>query len=184
MPLQIHHRAHSLENILKRPITHLIDTCESEECYMRITIRAIWAAALFSLLAIMTPNHAAAQITGHIDATLKHSFIVSTKTLPPGQYTFRMEQGTDGNVLIVSSANGKDSDQAVVRQSEASSTPAHTELIFRRYGNKEFLNKIYEGGNKEGIVVADLSGEEKELQAQGQKPTEHSEPAHSKAAGQ
>lgn len=151
---------------------------------MRITVRAIWTVGLFSLLTIITPNHAAAQITGHIDATLKHSFIVSTKTLPPGQYSFRMEQGSNGSVLIVSSLNGKDSDQALVNQSAAPSTPAHTELIFSRYGNKEFLSKIYEGGNKSGIAVADLSGEEKELQAQGQKPTEHSEPAHSKAAGQ
>ena len=63
----------------------------------------------------------------------------------------------------------------MVRESIARTAPAHTELVFNRYGNKEFLRKIYEAGNKTGVTVSETSKEEQELQQQGQKPVEHTE---------
>jgi hypothetical protein len=100
---------------------------------------------------------------------------VSTKTLPAGKYVFQMNQGSDLGVMTVSTADGSNSDQFMVRESIAPKTPAHTELVFNRYGNKEFLNKVYEGGNKTGVALMEPSKMEKELQAQGQHPVTHTE---------
>lgn len=144
---------------------------------MRITATSLWTAILFSQVWFLTPSRAGAQITGQVEATISHSFIVSTKTLPAGQYTFRMEGGSDGAIMTVSSEDGKNADQFMVRSSEASSTPAHTELVFRRYGDQEFLSKVYESGNRLGVAVSETSKVEKQLQAQGQQATEHTEPA-------
>ena len=36
-----------------------------------------------------------AQITNPIRAHIDHSFVISDKTLPPGEYTFRIMQGSD-----------------------------------------------------------------------------------------
>jgi len=144
---------------------------------MRVTANTLLSVGLFSLLSFVSASNTSAQITNRVEATISHSFIVSTKTLPPGKYTFQMEQGSDNGVMIVTSADGKNSDQFIVRESQAAATPAHTELTFRRYGNKEFLSKIFEGGNKLGVSISEPSKLEKELQAQGQKPTEHTEAA-------
>ncbi|MBV8073234.1 MAG: hypothetical protein JO270_25275 [Acidobacteriaceae bacterium] len=134
-------------------------------------------SALFSLLALGAAHSANAQITDQVEATIPHSFVVGTKTLPPGKYVFQMQQGSSGGVMTVTSADGKDSDMFTVRESQARSVPAHTELVFRRYGDQEFLTKIYEGGNRLGVAVAGQSKMEKELVAQGQKATEHTETA-------
>ena len=142
---------------------------------MQFTGSTILTAGLFSLLTIATPNQAAAQIEGELEATLTHNFTVSKKTFHPGKYLFRMQEGSDGTVMSVTSADGKDSDQFMVRQSQAPRTPAHTELVFRRYGDQEFLSKIYEGGNKIGVAVTEPSKLEKQLKAQGLQATEHTE---------
>jgi len=140
---------------------------------MRLRNSAVLTVGISSLLTFI-PVSMHAQITNEIEATISHSFIVSTKTLPPGKYTFRMQQGSDGGIMTVTSADGKNSDDFMVRESEASNTPAHTE-VFRRYGNKEFLSKVYEGGNKIGVAMSEPSKLEKELIAQGQQPKEHTE---------
>jgi hypothetical protein len=116
-----------------------------------------------------------AQIMNDIDATINHSFIVSTKTLPPGKYVFHMNQDSGGMVMTVRSADGKHADEFMVRASQASTMPAHTELIFNRYGQTEFLQKIYETGSTSGVAITESSKEEKKLAAQGQHPVEHSE---------
>ena len=135
----------------------------------------MYTVGVLSLLAICMSQHVDAQIVGQIDATLSHSFVVSTKTLSPGKYVFRVQDGSNGSIMTASSTDGKNSDDFMVRQSESEQAPAHTELIFRRYGNQEFLSKIYESGNRVGIAVAEPSNLEKKLQANGQQPVEHTE---------
>jgi hypothetical protein len=142
---------------------------------MRIARNGVFVAGLWLLFPFVATHLANAQIVNPVDATISHSFIVSNKTLPPGKYTFQIQQGSAGGVMTVTSADGKHTDQFLVRESEAATTPAHTELIFRRYGNTEFLSKVFEGGNKFGVAISEPSKQEKELQAQGQRPTEHAE---------
>ena len=142
---------------------------------MPLTGNAVLSVGLFSLLVLSTAPAANAQITRPVKVDISHSFIVSTKTLPPGTYTFRMQEGAGGGVMTVTSADRKNSDYFVVRESQAQSTPAHTELVFRRYGDKEFLTKIYQSGNKLGVAVAEPSKVEKELMARGEQPSEHTE---------
>lgn len=140
---------------------------------MQITGRTIFSATLLSIIAFGAASKTEAQITNQVDATISHSFIAGAKTLPPGKYVFEMSSG--GAFMKVTSADGKDSDMFAVRESQAPKTPAHTELVFRRYGETEFLSKIYEGGNKIGVAVSEPSKQEKQLKAQGQQATEHSE---------
>ncbi|MBV8867249.1 MAG: hypothetical protein JO210_17765 [Acidobacteriaceae bacterium] len=129
------------------------------------------ALMLFAPFIFTTGSNA--QIVNAIDANIPHSFVVPNKTLPPGKYTFRMNGS--GTMMTVSSADGKDSDQFMVRQSQARSTPASTELVFNRYGTAEFLSKVYESGNAAGVAVSDVSSEEKQMRAQGKKPVTHTE---------
>lgn len=142
---------------------------------MQIARRLMLGGGLILVVPFMTVQVSNAQIADQIDATISHSFIVSKKTLPPGKYVFETQSGSEGGIMRVTSADGKLSDEFLVRQSQAPMRPAHTELIFRRYGDKEFLSKIYESGNKSGVAVSSVSAQEKELKAQGQQSVEHSE---------
>jgi hypothetical protein len=66
-------------------------------------------------------------------------------------------------------------EEFLVRTSIDPTVPKHSELVFNRYENKEFLSKIYEGGSRTGVAVEEPSRQELRLQKQNQQPTEHTE---------
>ena len=77
--------------------------------------------------------------------------------------------------MMVSSADGRTSADFLVRDSQDEHTPKHSELVFNRYGNQEFLTHIYEGGTKDGLAVMEASRAEERLKKQGQTATSHTE---------
>lgn len=135
---------------------------------------SIFCAAAFSFL-IVFAQVSLAQITEQIDAHTHHSFIVGNATLPPGQYVFRMMQDSGLQEMTVTSRDGDTSADFLVRDSIDSHVPRHTELVFNRYGNKEFLANVYQIGAKTGVAVIEPSREESRLLKQGQAPVQHTE---------
>jgi hypothetical protein len=126
--------------------------------------------ATFFLLAVGTP-WLNAQITNTIQARIDHPFVIGNTTLPAGEYTFRMMQNSELSIVTATSQNDKTSVQFIVREAIDNRTPMHTELTFRKYGNTEFLNKIFESGSKTGVEVTETSREESRLVKEGQQPT-------------
>jgi len=94
-----------------------------------------------------------AQITNAIQAHVDHSFVIGDQTLPPGEYTFRMTTDPDQSLMIATSQNGTYVAQFLVRQSIDDHRPRHSELVFRRYGNTEFLSKVFEAGSRNGVAL-------------------------------
>jgi hypothetical protein len=101
--------------------------------------------------------------------------MIGDKTLPPGDYTFRVENNSDLGVMTAQNEKGDNVAQFTVRQSVDKRRPKHSELVFKKYGNTEFLSKIYENGNKNGLAVSESSKEEARLMKEGQHGMEHSE---------
>src|SRR5690242_18604116 len=118
---------------------------------MRIAYKTVLNVGFFLFAPFLAADLSNAQIVNQVDVDMSHSFMITSKTLPPGKYSFRMGQGSDLQMMTVSNADGKALDQFMVRESIAPTTPTHTELVFNRYGNKEFLRKIFEAGNKTGV---------------------------------
>lgn len=116
-----------------------------------------------------------AQITGHIEANIGHSFTVGEATLPPGKYDFKMVPHSDLTVMRVTSPDGNTAAEFLVREAKANDTPEHTRLIFERYGNEEFLSKVFEAGHQLGVAVVEPSREELRLEKRGQHAVEHAE---------
>ena len=135
----------------------------------------ILAGLFFATAAALSLN---AQITNPIQAHINHSFVVGDKTLPPGDYTFRMEKNSGLNVMRVENQRGDNVAQFEVRETTANHRPAHSELVFRRYGNTEFLSKIFEGGSKTGSELTETSKQEASMVSQGQHAMEHTEEQH------
>jgi hypothetical protein len=73
--------------------------------------------------------------------------------------------------MTANSENDKTNVTFIVREAVDNHTPAHTELTFRKYGNTEFLSKIFESGSKIGAEVTETSREESSLVKAGQQPT-------------
>lgn len=140
--------------------------------------RSVLLKAAFVLLgAVCTAQVSPAQITNEIEANISHSFIVGNTTLPPGQYDFRLISDSDLSTMTVTSADGKHSIEFLVREAQADHIPQHSELIFNRYGQKEFLSKIFEQGTRLGSAIAEVPRDELRLQKKGQHPAEHAESA-------
>lgn len=142
---------------------------------MQRTIPTILVGGLLAGLPLIIATSSKAQVTNSINADIPHSFTVGDATLPAGKYTLRMLGNSDLQVMTIQSRDGDTGAEFLVRQSDASTTPQHTMLVFNRYGHHEFLEKIYERGNKMGVAVDEPSREESRLQKQGQQPVEHSE---------
>lgn len=132
----------------------------------------VWASLFFAAVGAVSLN---AQITNAIQAHIGHSFMIGDKTLPPGDYTFRIEQNSDLGVMTVQNKSGDNVAQFAVRQSLDNHRPKHSELVFRRYGNTDFLSKIYEEGSKNGVAVTETGKEEQRLVHEGQHAMEHTE---------
>jgi hypothetical protein len=132
--------------------------------------------ALFFALTIY-PSKAHAQIIGEIEANIPFQFHAGNTKLPAGNYVIHMLDNTDLGIMEITSADGSTSALFEVRNAEAKSTPAKTELIFNKYGNRYFLAKLFDEGNPSGSTV-DESRYEKTVskaaaEAQAHVPAHH-----------
>jgi len=80
--------------------------------------------------------------------------------------------------MRVENQRGDNVAQFEVREATANHRPAHSELVFRRYGNTEFLSKIFEGGSRTGSELTETSKQEASMVSQGQHAMEHTEEQH------
>ena len=136
------------------------------------TLAPALTALLFAAAGALSLN---AQITNPIRAHINHSFVVADKTLPPGEYTFRMERNAGLNVMRVENQRGDNVAQFEVRETVADHRPRHSEFVFRKFGDTEFLHKIFEGGSKTGSELTETSKQEASMVSQGQHFMEHTE---------
>jgi len=142
---------------------------------MRYTVNLLFFTSAASLL-FLAASSGNAQIVGQVDADIHHGFTIVNTTLPPGRYVFRWSPGSNQDrTMLVTSGDGNKSVEFLVRQSTDSLTPTHSDLIFNRYGDKEFLTRIYERGDKSGVAVAEPSRAEERLKKEGETAVEHTE---------
>jgi hypothetical protein len=123
------------------------------------------------------PSKAHAQIVGDLQVNIPFQFHVGNTKLPAGQYVIHMLDGSDLRVMEISSADGSTSALFEVQDAEANSTPAKSELIFNKYGNRYFLSKLFDEGNPSGSQVP-ISRYEKKVsqetaEAQAHVPAHH-----------
>ena len=123
-------------------------------------------ALVFTLT--FSPSKAHAQIIGEIEANIPFQFHAGNVKLPAGKYVIHVLDDSNLTIMEITSADGSTSALFDVREAEANSAPAKTELIFNKYGNRYFLAKLFDEGNPSGSTV-DESRYEKRI---GQATTE------------
>lgn len=108
--------------------------------------------ALVFVLTI-SPAKAHAQIVGNIEVNIPFQFHAGDAKLPPGKYLIHMLSDSDLKIMEISSADGSASALFEVRDAEANSAPAKSELIFNKYGNRYFLSRVFAEDNPSGSAV-------------------------------
>jgi hypothetical protein len=138
------------------------------------TRRYQWLSLFIALVFALTmyPPKAQAQIVGSLEADIPFQFHVGNAKLPPGKYTIHVPDNSDLTVMEISSDDGSRSALFEVRDTEANSAPGKSELIFNKYGNRYFLEKLFEESNPSGSAVV-KSGYEKRIAQAATEGQEH-----------
>jgi hypothetical protein len=145
----------------------VIETVVKDQLNRQATRRHHWLSLLIAVLfALMAyPGKASAQIIGNLEVNIPFQFHAGNAKLPAGKYLIRMLDNSDLTIMEISSLDGSTSALFQVQDAEANSTPAKSELIFNKYGNRYFLAKVFDEGNPSGSEVPKSTYEKKIGQA-------------------
>jgi hypothetical protein len=122
--------------------------------FVRMFIALVFAAMIY-------PQHTQAQLTGTIEADIPFQFYAGNSKLPAGKYHFRMMDDSNLTLIEVSKPDGSVAVLLPVRQAEANSAPPKSELVFNKYGDKYFLEKLFDEGDANGSKVNESSYEKR-----------------------
>jgi hypothetical protein len=135
----------------------------------------LFMAFVFALA--IYPSMAHAQIIDTLEANIPFQFHAGNTKLPPGNYSIHMLENSDLKFMEITSADGSTSALFEVHETDASSAPAKSELVFNKYGNRYFLSKLFDEGNPSGNEVVESAYEKKVSQAAAEAqihvPTHH-----------
>jgi len=103
----------------------------------------------------MSTISAQAQIIGQLEADIPFTFHAGGSKLPPGKYVIHVLDNTDLSLMEIESADGRTAALFQVREAQDSTEPKKTELVFNHYGDRYFLAKVFDEGDKVGSAVVD-----------------------------
>jgi len=134
----------------------------------------LFVALVFALT--VYPAKAHAQIIAGMEANIPFQFYAGNTKLPPGKYFIHIIDNTGLTFMEIRSEDGSTSAAFEVRNAEGNSTPANGKLIFRKYGNRYFLAKLFDEGNPNGSAVSKSRYEK--MVSQSATEAQASVPAH------
>src|SRR5271156_2190977 len=103
----------------------------------------------------MSTVSAQGQIIGQLEANIPFTFHAGGDKLPPGKYNVHVLDNTDLGLMEIQSADGRTSALFQVREAQDSTEPKKSELVFNHYGNRYFLSKLFDEGEKVGSAVVE-----------------------------
>lgn len=138
-------------------------TQEGQKRMQKHHLLSLFVALVFAAIIYPSPTHA--QIVGSVEADIPFQFHAGDARLPAGKYVIRMVDDSDLKIMEISKPDGSVAALFQVHSAEANSTPRKTELIFNRYGNKYFLEKVFDEGESDGSQVVESNYEKRVGQA-------------------
>jgi hypothetical protein len=112
-------------------------------------------SAFIGVVLGMSTVSAQGQIIGQLEADIPFTFHAGGAKLPPGKYTVHMLDNTDLSQMEIQSADGRTAALFEVREAQDSTAPKKSELVFNHYGNRYFLSKLFDEGEKVGSAVVE-----------------------------
>jgi len=106
---------------------------------------------LVGALALVMGSGSAFGQTIRATINVPFDFIVTGKTLPAGEYTFRFNAG--GSVLAVEGVDTRKTMMFLAGENENMKPSETTRLVFHHYANRYFLRQVWMAGNYDGIEL-------------------------------
>jgi hypothetical protein len=135
---------------------------------MKKVSKLVVRMGLLSMLSVMP---LAAQIVDGVDFTTAFPFYVGDAKMPAGSYKIT-QSGNDESILQIQSKDGAHSAFIEFMPTHSAQFHAHSDVTFHKYGDTEYLNRIWVGGQKYGMRVEPTKSEMKA--ATNTKVVEHS----------
>jgi len=132
-----------------------VETTGNAQAGRKVTSRQYWLALFIAAASALTiiPSKAQAQIVDDIEVNVPFQFHAGNVKLPAGQYRIHPLDDSDLTVMEISTVDGSTSALFQVGDTKTDSTPAKTEVIFNKYGDRYFLAKLFEEGGSSGSQV-------------------------------
>lgn len=117
-------------------------------------------AAKMGLLSLLSVMPLAAQIDTGMDFTTSFPFYVANTRMPAGTYKITQSDASE-ELLLVQSEDGKHSGFVDFIPTHSAQRHPQSDVTFHKYGNNEYLNRIWVEGQKYGMKVNPTEAEKK-----------------------
>jgi hypothetical protein len=113
------------------------------------------------LLSLLSAAPLLAQIDNGVDFTTSFPFYAGNTRMPAGSYKITQSDMDGGNIMLVESNDGVHS--AFLNFIPTHSEQPHTQsdITFHKYGNTEYLNRVWVDGQRYGLKVDPTKAEMK-----------------------
>ena len=124
---------------------------------MKNVSRLVVRLGLLSLLSVMP---LAAQIDNGVDFTTTFPFYAGNAKMPAGSYKIT-QSDIDASILRIQSDNGLHSAFVDIIPTQSAQPHPHSDVTFHKYGDTEYLNRIWVQGQRYGMKVDPTKAEMK-----------------------
>jgi hypothetical protein len=113
---------------------------------------------LISLLSVLP---LAAQVGNGVKFTTPFPFMVGDTKMPSGSYSLTQPDDLNFQIAIIRSEDGKHNAAFGVNPTEDARTPNKSKVVFQKYGDNLYLNKVIVEGYETGMVALKTKAEKK-----------------------
>ena len=124
---------------------------------MKNVSKLVVGMGLLSLLSVMP---LAAQIVDGVDFKTSFPFYAGNAKMPAGSYKIT-QPDMDESILQIQSNDGVHSALVEFRSTQSAQPHPHSDVTFHKYGDTEYLNRIWVRGQEYGIKVDPTKAETK-----------------------
>jgi hypothetical protein len=124
---------------------------------MKNVSKLVVKMGLLSLLSVMP---LAAQIVNGVDFTTSFPFYAGNAKMPAGSYKIT-QSDMDASILQIQSTDGAHSALVEFIPTHSAQPHPHSDVTFHKYGDTEYLNRIWVQGQEYGMEVDPTKAETK-----------------------
>jgi hypothetical protein len=103
----------------------------------------------------------AAQVTYGVKFTTPFSFYVGNTKMPSGSYLLTQPMDLNNAIAVVKSADGLRSAFIGVTPTQSLRTPNQSKIVFEKYGDTLYFDRVLLQGDTYGIIAERTKGEKK-----------------------
>jgi hypothetical protein len=113
------------------------------------------------IIALFSAIPLAAQITNSVKFTTPFTFYVGDTRMPGGSYVLTQPEDLNNAIVVVKSADGRRSAFIGVTPTQSLEPPRQSRIIFEKYGDTLYFNRVLLDGDTYGIVADSTKAEKK-----------------------